>query len=58
MENLKKFYIGSQWDTPISKVTMPVVNPATEKQIATVAMGKAADDDKDVGRAKMAIEGF
>ena len=58
MENLKKFYIGSQWDTPISKVTMPVVNPATEKQIATVAMGNAADVDKAVGAAKMAFEGF
>ena len=58
MENLKKFYIGGQWDTPISKVTMPVVNPATEKQIATVAMGNAADVDKAVGAAKIAFEGF
>ena len=41
MENLKKFYIGGQWNTPISDVTMPVLNPATEKQIATVAMGNA-----------------
>ena len=58
MENLKKFYIGGQWNTPISDVTMPVLNPATEKQIATVAMGNANDVDKAVAAAKIAFERF
>mgnify|MGYP003966511419 FL=1 len=58
MENLKKFYIGGQWNTPISDVTMPVLNPATEKQIATVAMGNANDVDNAVAAAKIAFQQF
>ena len=39
MDNLLKFYIGGQWVAPASDATIPVLNPATEKQIGTVALG-------------------
>jgi len=56
MENLKKFYIGGQWVDPVSNVTMPVLNPATEESIGTVALGNAVDVDKAVAAAKSAFD--
>ena len=58
MQNLQKFYIGGQWVDPISTITMPVMNPATEKQIGTVAMGNAKDVDRAVAAAKAAFDSF
>ena len=58
MDNLLKFYIGGQWVPPASDATMPVLNPATEAQIGSVAMGNAADVDKAVAAAKAAFESF
>ena len=45
MKNLSNFYISGQWVNPISEASMPVLNPATEEQIGTVALGNAADVD-------------
>jgi len=56
MENLKKFYIGGQWVDPVSDATMPVLNPATEESIGTVALGNATDVDKAVAAAKSAFD--
>ena len=39
MENLMKFYIDGSWVDPVSTRVMPVLNPSTEKQIGTVALG-------------------
>ena len=58
MDNLQSFYIGGHWVKPISMVTMPVINPATEEQIATVAMGNSSDVDKAVAAAKDAFKSF
>ena len=58
MQNLTKFYIGGRWIEPLSSATLPVMNPATEAQIGTVAMGNAADVDRAVAAAKAAFEGF
>ena len=58
MENLSKFYIDGKWVDPISDQTMPVLNPATEEQIGTVAMGNAADVDRAVKAAKSAFDSF
>lgn len=58
MHNLTKFYIGGRWIEPLSSATLPVMNPATEAQIGTVAMGNAADVDRAVAAAKAAFEGF
>ena len=58
MENLQKFYINREWVTPLSCDTMPVVNPATEAQIGTVALGNAADVVRAGGAAAAAFESF
>ena len=58
MDNLLKFYIGGQWIAPVSDATMPVMNPATEEQIGTVAMGNAKDVDRAVAAAKTAFDSF
>ena len=58
MHNLTKFYIGGRWIEPLSSATLPVMNPATEAQIGTVAMGNAADVDRAVAAAKAAFEAF
>ena len=55
MENLQKFYINGQWIAPISTATLPVLNPAQNKQIGTVALGNKADVDKAVTAAKSAF---
>ena len=58
MDNLLKFYIGGQWVAPVSDATMPVMNPATEEQIGTVALGNAEDVDRAVAAAKSAFDSF
>ena len=58
MRNLTKLYIGGQWVEPLSSATLPVLNPATEARIGTVAMGNAADVDRAVTAAKAAFEVF
>lgn len=58
MQNLTKFYIDGQWVDPRSTETLPVLNPATEEQIGTVAMGNAQDVDRAVAAAKAGFVGF
>ena len=58
MENLQKFYINGEWIDPLSDATMAVLNPATEQQIGTVALGNAADVDRAVAAANAAFKGF
>ncbi len=58
MDNLQKFYINGHWVAPISSAIMPVLNPATEHQIGTVAMGGGADVDQAVAAAKEAFKTF
>jgi len=58
MENLDKFYVNGNWVTPLSAETMPVINPATEQQIAEVPLGNGADVDRAVAAANAAFEDF
>ena len=58
MKNLSNFYISGQWVNPISEASMPVLNPATEEQIGTVALGNSADVDSAVAAAKSAFDSF
>jgi aldehyde dehydrogenase (NAD+) len=58
MENLQKFYINGQWVAPISKATLPVLNPALNEQIGTVSMGNSDDVNKAVAAAKAAFAGY
>ena len=58
MENLKRFFINGEWVDPISDQTMLVINPATEEQIGTVALGNASDVDVAVEAASAAFDQF
>ena len=48
MQRYEQFYIIGQWVEPVERRTLEVINPATEKPIATIALGSAADVDKVV----------
>jgi aldehyde dehydrogenase (NAD+) len=58
LEMLGKHYVGGQWLTPLSDVTMPVTNPASAAQIGTLAMGDARDVDRAVQAASQAFESY
>ena len=58
MKNLSKFYIAGEWVNPISDNMMPVLNPATEEQIGTIALGNMTDVENAVAAAKSAFDSF
>jgi aldehyde dehydrogenase (NAD+) len=58
MENCKKFYINGAWVAPASAETLDVINPATEKPVATIALGTAEDVDRAVAAARAAFDAF
>jgi aldehyde dehydrogenase (NAD+) len=53
-----KFYIDGAWQTPASKKTRPVVNPATEEVLYEISLGSQEDVDKAVAAARRAFESF
>ncbi len=55
MLDKRKFYIDGQWVDPITPADLEVLNPATEKPIAVISMGTAADIDRAVAAAKKAF---
>jgi aldehyde dehydrogenase (NAD+) len=57
-DNANKFYIDGEWVDPQSPETLDVINPATEKPIATIALGGADDVDRAVAAARRAFESF
>ena len=58
MENLMKFYIDGSWVDPVSTRTMPVLNPSTEQQIGTVALGSEDDVNIAVAAASATFESY
>ena len=52
------FYIDGAWRQPRSDQRFPVMNPATEEQVAEVILGNAADVDLAVAAASKAFETF
>ncbi len=53
-----QFYIGGEWVAPRSTKTLPVMNPATDEAIATIALGNKADVDDAVAAARAAFPAF
>ena len=47
MLDKRKFYINGEWVDPIAPHDLEVINPATEKPIAVISMGTAADIDRE-----------
>ena len=58
MKDCRQFYIDGKWVNPAKAHDFPVINPATEKEIAVISLGAAADVDKAVAAAKKAFESF
>jgi len=58
MKNLTKFYIDGAWVEPHSTDRLKVLNPATEGQVGSVAMGDAMDVNRAVAAASKAFESF
>ncbi len=58
MIDARQFYIDGKWAAPTQPHDFPVINPATEAQIATISLGSAADVDKAVAAAKRAFDTF
>src|SRR6202453_4493052 len=58
MKDPRQFYIDGKWVAPTQPRDFPVINPATEEQIATISLGSAADVDTAVAAAKRAFETF
>ena len=50
-----KMWIGGNWVDAESGKTYPVYNPATEEEIARVALGDGSDVDKAVTAARKAL---
>ena len=55
MKDLRQFYINGQWVDPIEPRDLSVENPSTEKLVATISLGTAADIDVAVAAAKAAF---
>lgn len=53
-----QFYINGAWVEPTSFERIPVLNPATESQIAKVPAGTPEDVDKAVMAARAAFDAF
>lgn len=58
MLDKRKFYINGEWVDPLQANDLEVLNPATEKPIAVISMGSAADVDRAVAAAKKAFESY
>ncbi|HZT49449.1 MAG TPA: aldehyde dehydrogenase family protein [Hyphomicrobiaceae bacterium] len=50
-----KFYIDGAWQDPVSRKTLPVINPANEEPLYEIALGSKADVDKAVAAARRAF---
>jgi 1-pyrroline dehydrogenase len=53
-----KMFIDGDWADAASGETTPVVNPATEEEIAQVQKGDASDVDRAVAAARAAFDGW
>jgi phenylacetaldehyde dehydrogenase len=56
LKRAPRLFIGGEWVQPLSSTQIPVVDPATGRQIATVADASAADVDRAVKAARTAFE--
>jgi len=58
MDNYTKFYIDGEWKEPSVPQFMDVVNPATEKAFAKIALGSEKDVDNAVAAARRAFPSY
>jgi aldehyde dehydrogenase (NAD+) len=58
MKDCRQFYVDGKWVSPAKRNDLPVVDPATEEPIATIAMGTEADVEKAVQAASRAFASY
>jgi aldehyde dehydrogenase (NAD+) len=58
MKDCRQFYIDGKWVNPTQTHDLEVINPATEKPIATISLGSVSDLDRAVAAAKQAFESY
>ena len=58
MSRAAQFYIGGQWVTPLSAAGLDLIDPATERTFARLAMGNGADVDRAVAAARGALPAY
>src|SRR5215467_2595257 len=58
MRESREFFIDGQWVKPNKPKDFPVLNPATEEQIATISLGAQSDVDDAVAAARRAFPSF
>jgi aldehyde dehydrogenase (NAD+) len=54
----RDFYINGAWVPPLKANDLEVINPATEKPVAVISMGTAADINRAVAAAKTAFQTY
>jgi aldehyde dehydrogenase (NAD+) len=54
----RHFYIDGAWQAPAGESKLDVINPATEKPFATIAMGTCDDVDKAARAARAAFASY
>lgn len=58
MQHYRHFYIDGAWVAPLGTQAVDVVNPATERPFATVALGGSEDVDAAVRAARTAFASY
>lgn len=58
MSNNRRFYIDGEWVDPLGGLTTGVIDPSTEEQFETIALGSEADIDRAVAAARAAFASF
>jgi aldehyde dehydrogenase (NAD+) len=56
MIDTRHFYIDGQWVAPNGTDSAEIINPATEEQVGSVALGNVDDADAAIAAAKAAFE--
>jgi aldehyde dehydrogenase (NAD+) len=58
VEARNTFFIGGAWVRATGRAPIPVIDPSTEEQIASVPAGAPEDVDQAVGAARAAFQGW
>ncbi len=58
MKHARQFYIEGRWVEPTDSSALDVIDPATQKPFATIAMGCAEDAERAIAAAKAAFPAF
>ena len=51
----RQFFIDGAWTHPVDGTDFPVIDPSTERAVATISLGGAADADRAVAAARAAF---